>query len=91
VGIGRLIVVLSALSAIWTFLPRTFQLTNVYNLREKYLGAHPDFTRLNLMDAQISMMKSAEGLLQSKAFRLKLAMGFLALGVILIAVGIPIR
>jgi hypothetical protein len=91
VGIGRLIVVLSALSAIWTFLPRTFQLTNVYNLREKYLAAHPDFTKLNLIDAQISMMKSAKDLLESKAFRLKLAMGFLALGVILIAVGIPIR
>jgi len=44
-----------------------------------------------MIDAQISMMKSAKDLLESKAFRLKLAMGFLALGVILIAVGIPIR
>jgi hypothetical protein len=91
VGIGRLVVVLAALGAIWSFLPRTLQLTNVYNLREKYLAAHPDFTRLNLVDAQISMMKSSKDLLEAKALRLKLAMGFLALGVILIAVGIPIR
>jgi hypothetical protein len=60
-------------------------------VREKYLAAHPDFTKLNLLDAQISMMKAAKDLLEAKAFRLKLAMGFLALGVILVAVGIPIR
>jgi hypothetical protein len=91
VGLGRLVVVLGALTALWTFLPRVFQLTNVYSLREKYLAAHPDFTKLNLLDAQISMMKSAKDLLEAKAFRLKLAMGFLALGVILVSVGIPIR
>lgn len=91
VGIGRLIVVLGALTALWTFLPRNFQLTDVYNLREKYLASHPDFTKVNLLDTQISMMKSAKELLESKASRLKLAMGFLALGVILVAVGIPIR
>jgi hypothetical protein len=91
VGIGRLAAVIAAISALWTFMPRRFELTDVRSLRTKYLEAEPGFTKLTLMDTQISMMEATKRLLRKKAARLNFAMAFLALGVMLVAVGMPIR
>jgi hypothetical protein len=91
VDLGRAAAVAAGLMALWTFLPRKYELTNVFALREKYLAAEPRFTKLALLDAQISMMSATKKLLELKAARLKLAMAMLALGITLLAVGIPIH
>jgi hypothetical protein len=90
-GIGRLVAVISGLLSLWTFWPRRFELTNLYALREKYLGAEPEFTMLVLLDTQISMMATTRDTLDHKASRLKAAMTSLALAVVLVAAGIPLH
>lgn len=85
---GRLAAVVAALLALWSFLPRTYPVLDTRKLRDRYLRADPEFTKLHLLDTQIRMEERASALLDRKAFRLKLAVGFLAAAVLFIAVGI---
>ncbi len=56
-------------------------------LRDRYLVADPEFTRFHVLDTHIEMEERSSRLLQSKAFRLKLAVGLLAAAVLFIASG----
>jgi len=91
VGLGRIAAVVAGLIALWAFQPRKFQLTDVFALREKYLAAEPQFTKLILLDAQISMMLATSRLLKRKALKLRLAMVTLAAAVVLVSIGIPLH
>lgn len=51
------------------------------------LRADPGFTKLHLLDTQIRMEEEASALLDRKASRLKLAVGLLAVGILLSAAG----
>lgn len=85
---GRLAAVLAALLALWSFLPRRYPVLDTRKLRDRYLRADPEFTKLHLLDTQIRMEERASSLLGRKAFRLKLAAVCLAGAVLLIAAGI---
>ncbi len=85
---GRLAAVLAALLALWSFLPRRYPVLDTRKLRDRYLRADPEFTKLHLLDTQIRMEERASVLLDRKAFRLKLAVACLAAAVLLMAAGI---
>ncbi|MCA1571597.1 MAG: hypothetical protein LC798_15015 [Chloroflexi bacterium] len=82
---GRIVAVGAGLLALWAFLPRKYPVLNTRRLRDRYLRADPGFTKLHLVDTQIRMEERASALLDRKAFRLKLAVGLLALAILLIA------
>ncbi|MBA2273701.1 MAG: hypothetical protein H0W21_07355 [Actinobacteria bacterium] len=83
----RLAAVGAALLSLWAFLPRKYPVLDTRKLRDRYLRADPGFTKLHLLDTQIRMEEVASALLDRKAFRLKLAVGLLAIAVLLIAAG----
>lgn len=85
---GRLAAVLAAMLALWSFLPRRYPVLDTRRLRNRYLRADPEFTKLHLLDTQIRMEERASVLLDRKAFRLKLAVVCLTAAVLLIAAGI---
>lgn len=84
---GRIAAVGATLLSLWAFLPRKYPVLDTRKLRDRYLRADPGFTTLHLLDTQIRMEQGASALLDRKAFRLKLAVGLLALAVLLIATG----
>jgi hypothetical protein len=67
--------------SLWAFLPRKCPVLDTRRLRDRYLRADPGFTRLHLLDTQIRMEQGASALLDRKAFRLKGAVGLLALAI----------
>lgn len=83
VKVGRAAAAVAGLAALWAFWPREFQVMDLNTLRQKYLTAEPRFSRLAILDTQISMIGEATDLLRRKANRLKAAMAFLASGVVL--------
>ncbi len=85
---GRILAVASAILSLMTFMPRGYPVLDMRKLRDRYLVADPEFTRLHVLDTHIEMEERSSRLLQSKAFRLKLAVGLLAAAVLLIASGI---
>jgi hypothetical protein len=87
---GRLAAVVAAFASLATFWPRTYGATDVHSLRERYLSAHPTFTKIRLLDTHVALIHGMKGTLRSKALRLKVAMGSLATGVLLITVGIAV-
>ena len=87
---GRLCATAAALLALWSFLPRSYPVVDTKRLRERYLRSDPQFTKLHLLDTHIAMEEMASDLLERKAFRLKMAVGFLSFGVLLIGVGIMV-
>ncbi|MPZ93131.1 MAG: hypothetical protein GEU68_16210 [Actinobacteria bacterium] len=84
---GRIAAVGAALLSLWAFLPRKYPVLDTRKLRDRYLRADPGFTKLHLLDTQIRMEEEASALLARKASRLKLAVGLLAVGVLLSAAG----
>jgi hypothetical protein len=90
VDLGRLAAAASGIVALWTFWPRGYWSTNLLELRNLYLAAEPGFTKLNLLDTQIEMSRQLGLVLRGKATRLKLAMGILAVGALLTALGLAI-
>jgi hypothetical protein len=88
---GRLSAVVAGLAALWAFLPRKYDVTNVSALRRKYLAAEQAFTKVHLLDSQIVMLESTAEVLRRKARRIKAAMVALATAVILVAIGIPLH
>ncbi|MGH2827743.1 MAG: hypothetical protein ACRDKF_12305 [Actinomycetota bacterium] len=85
---GRVVAVAAAMLALWAFLPRKYPVLDMRKLRNRYLRADLEFTKLHLLDTEIRMEERASSLLGLKAFRLKLAVGFLAVAVFLTAAGI---
>ena len=84
---GRSVAVGAALLSLWAFLPRKYPVLDTRKLRDKYLRANPGFTTLHLLDTQVMMEERASALLDRKAFRLKLAVGLLAVAILLVAAG----
>ncbi len=82
--IGAGFAVLAALLALWAFIPRNYPILDLYKLRERYLRAEADFTRLHLLDTQIEMSREASRLLERKARRLKVAVASLAAAAVFI-------
>lgn len=82
---GRIAAVGAALLSLWAFLPRKYPVLDTRLLRDRYLRADPGFTKLHLLDTQIRMEEEASTLLDRKSFRLKLAVGLLAVAVLFIA------
>src|ERR1700747_1870344 len=56
-GLG--LTVAAALLAAWAFLPRNFPVLELRRLRDKYLVASEEHTRLRLLDTQIEMTRQA--------------------------------
>lgn len=71
-------------------LARKFQVIDLYTLRQKYLTAEAQFSRLVILDTQISMIRETSDLLQDKARRLKMAMVLLVFAVVLVGAGLAI-
>ena len=73
VELGRTVAVLSGFLSLWTFWPRRYWSTDLRPLREKYLAAEPEFTRLRLLDTHIEMAErmaeSFEGRLRVRRWR----------------------
>jgi hypothetical protein len=90
VDLGRLAGSLSGIMALLTFWPRGYWSTDLLRLRDLYLTAQPEFTKLNLLDTQIGMTHQLGGVLKEKATRLKWAMGFLAAAALLTALGLTV-
>jgi hypothetical protein len=84
---GRIAAVGAALLSLWAFLPRKYPVLDTRKLRDRYLRADPGFTKLHLLDTQMRMEEEASALLDRNASRLKLAVGLLAVGVLLSAAG----
>lgn len=90
VDLGRLVAVLSGLVSLWAFWPRKYDVIDLYKLRQKYLGARPQFAKLLLLDTKIRVIEQTAAVLHTKARRLKIAMTALALAGVLVAVGIAL-
>lgn len=84
---GLAVAVVAALLAAWAFLPRRYPVLEVYELREDYLGRPEAETRLRLLDTQIEMTRQAATLLKQKGFRIRLAVGCLAIATALVVAG----
>ncbi|BEP11957.1 hypothetical protein acdb102_02680 [Acidothermaceae bacterium B102] len=78
---------LSALLAASAFFPRWMPTLDVANLRD-YLRADEDFTKLRLHDTQVQMISQGGVELGRKAGLMKLAVLFLGLGAVTLAIGI---
>jgi hypothetical protein len=87
VDIGRLVAVLSGVFALWTFWPRRVWVTDLRQLRDLYLAAEPQITKLRLLDTQIDMAHSVGGVLLRKARRLKASMALLLFATLFTTVG----
>jgi hypothetical protein len=88
---GRYVAAVAALVAMWAFIPRRFAQTAVRNLREKYLRAEPDFTKLKLLDSHLEIMRITGDLLERKTKRLKVAVALLGTAAVLVAIGLGLH
>lgn len=79
---GRSLSAVSAILALWAFLPRGFPVLDLRRLRDLYAQAQTEFTRQHLLDAHVDMVVEASALLQRKALRLKWAAAFLGTSVV---------
>lgn len=78
---------LAALAAGAAFLPRSFPTVGVLHLRQTYLTAELEFTRLRLLDTHIAMYEHTQRLLRHKAHLVTAAAAALGLAVILTVLG----
>ena len=84
-GIG--VAVLAALLALLAFIPRAYPLFDLRKLRNRYLSAESEFTRLRVLDTSIDMYERANVVLARKAKFLLAAMATLVVGVLLLGIG----
>jgi len=84
-GLG--LTVAAAMLAAWAFLPRNFPVLELLRLRDKYLVASEEETRLRLLDTQIEMTRQAASLVKRKGYRIQLSVGCLACATALIVIG----
>jgi len=85
---GLAVAVLAALLAAWAFLPRRYPVLEVERLRQALLTASEVETRLELLDTQIVMVKEAAMLVRQKGWRVRGAVGCLAIAAALVVAGI---
>jgi hypothetical protein len=90
-AVGRSAAVLSGLLSVASFWPRRFWHTDLRELRDSYLAAEPEFTRLRLLDTQILSAERIQRTLVQKATLLKAAMIALAMSVLLSAGGLTVH
>ena len=64
---GRVAAVLSGLAALGSFWPRTYWLTDLRALRDKYLTAEVTFTQLKLLDATVAESEQVRGVVSIAA------------------------
>ena len=88
---GRIAAVVSGIASMLTFWPNTYWSTDLRRLREGYLAAEIEFSKLRLLDTQINLAEREVAILAAKAARLKAAMGALAIAVLLTAVGLGLH
>lgn len=86
--IGLAVAVVAAILAAWAFLPRRYPVLEVERLRQANLTASAAETRLELLDTQIVMVKEAATLVKQKGWRVRAAVGCLAIAAALVVVGI---
>jgi hypothetical protein len=79
--------VLAALLAAWAFVPRRYPVLEARRLRDMYLTAPEDETRLDLLDTQIDMVDQTAALLKIKGYKLSAAVACLAAAAALIVIG----
>lgn len=84
---GLAVAALAALCAGTAFVPRTFPTIGVLYLRQAYLTADVEFTRLRLLDTRIAMYQHTQRLLKQKALLVTAATVALGLAVILTVLG----
>ncbi len=80
---------LAAILAAATFFPRKLPTLDVGHLRS-YLRAEPEFTKLRLHDAQLTMVQSGSAEIRIKARLLKASVALLGIGAAILAVGIVV-
>lgn len=85
---GLAVAVAAAVLAASAFLPRGYPVLEVERLRQSNLTAPKDETRLELLDTQIVMVKKAATLVRQKGWRVRAAVGCLAVAAALIVAGI---
>lgn len=91
IDVARFAGVVSAVLALLAFLPRNYPVLDLLRLRQRYLSAEPDFTRLTLLDTHIQMLEQARRLIEQKASRLKIAIGALLLAIALAFIGLLVE
>jgi hypothetical protein len=91
VDLGRIASVLAAASALSAFWPRSYHVTNLRILRDRYLAANEVFTVRRIVDTQIAITDGTFQTIRSKVRRLKMAMSTLAIAAALVAVGLVVR
>ena len=84
-GIGA--AVMAALLAMLAFVPRAYPLFDLRKLRNRYLSAETEFTRLRLLDTSIDMYERANVVLRRKAHFLLAALAALVFAVVLLGLG----
>jgi undecaprenyl pyrophosphate phosphatase UppP len=87
VDMGRAVAVAGAVAALWAFWPRRYGAIEVRALRDRYVAAEPEFTRLRLLDTQIATIDELAKTLYRKARRLKLSMSLVVVAALLIVAG----
>jgi hypothetical protein len=85
--IGLAVAVVAAILAAWAFLPRRYPVLEVERLRQANLTASEAETRLELLDTQIVMVKEAATLVRQKGWRVRAAVGGLAIAAALVVAG----
>jgi len=86
--VGLAVAVVAAVLAAWAFLPRRYPVLEVERLRQANLTASEAETRLELLDTQIEMVKEAATLVRQKGWRVRAAVGCLAIAAALVVTGI---
>ena len=86
--IGLAVAVVAAFLAAWAVLPRRYPVLEVERLRQANLTASEAETRLELLDTQIVMVKEAATLVRQKGWRVRAAVGSLAVAAALVVAGI---
>jgi hypothetical protein len=76
--VGLVAGVVAGVLAAWAFLPRRFPVIEVLRLRDRYLTAADEETRLHLLDTQIEMVRQAADLVRRKGRRVKASLVCLA-------------
>ena len=84
---GATAAAVAALCGGGAFVPRTFPALAPLRLRNSYLTAQEEFTRLRLLDTRIALYQETEAVLRKKAALVTAAAVLLGVGVILTVIG----
>ena len=87
---GMTVAIVAVLLSTWAFFPRRYRVLEVLKLRERYLMAPEEETRLYLLDTEIEMVRETAKLVRRKGRRVSASIVSLAIAVALIIAGILI-